>query len=177
MSTAREGFRTYFKKMIKAWDSQFGSRPKIPFDDELDRELLLNDPGVDGLAEWLPREVINPSLPNQIGDVKLSDFVIEYLDAYHFLAAGGRFGEFAIQLSPITSAFLNGELPMRLAAYRGIHGGSLLNVPIGVETKTGKMVVLANSADSAVVSIEDDETFELTRVASSPYDLLVQLEP
>src|SRR5688500_4478774 len=99
-----EGFQIFFEKLLTAWQRRFNSRPRIPFEEDLDASVLLGPPNADGLIEWLPIRILqSPSLNNVTSAANgfLSPSVVEYLSAYWFLSAGGKFFDHRIELNPI----------------------------------------------------------------------------
>ena len=180
MNDTKQGFKQYFDKLIQAWQDRFGSRPKLPFEDDLEPSLVVSEPDEEELIEWLPKEVpdsagsadIEPALRSL-----LSFEVAQYFSSYWFLGAGGKLGNLKVELTPLTPSYIRDALPDELAGYSAMHGDALSHVPIGFEASSGNVIVLGNSDSDAGVYVEDVDTQEKLQIAESPYDLLARLEP
>jgi hypothetical protein len=177
MTEIRVAFERYFEKLVGAWQSQFGTKPRIPFELDMDQELLLGEPGNDNLIEWLPVKVQAEDGRLKLKNPDVSIAVTEYFDSYRFLSAGGHIDDLGIQLFPVTESSLKNELPTLIESYRNVHFGDLRFVPIGVEVQTGDLVLMENSEEGSRVFLGNEQTATIQQIAGSIVELLARLSP
>lgn len=94
-SDVKAAFKIYFSKLDLLYSSSFGTRPTVPYTENLEKSLLIGDPDEDGEIQWSPKEQATKTdwsnCERQLG-FALCQELKDYYNTFYFIAVSGTFG-------------------------------------------------------------------------------------
>ena len=83
----------YFRRQEEAHINSYGHKPRMPFDERVDKTLYVSTPNKDGWAEWkpIPAEMVDwNSVESELG-FKVHNELKKYYTTYKFLELSGSY--------------------------------------------------------------------------------------
>lgn len=166
----------YFRILLEVWQAKHGGLPVTPYDEEVESFIYGGEPDEEGWVSWRPVEKQDEDdmadVERELG-VALHPSVKEYFNCFWFCSLGGRAHGHAVQLEPVQPGVGLEDFVRNLRGYKGAHGGRLDNIPVGVETGQGMLVVVDN--ETGEVKLEDYESSSFELLAADLGSLITEM--
>ena len=100
----KEVFDKYFEKLNEVYDTEFKTKPSVPFMEDIDSKLIVSQPDEEDYVEWQPvefkKELDWKVLEDEIG-FELSNELKEYYSTYLFCDLKGYIDKMYFNFYPI----------------------------------------------------------------------------
>jgi hypothetical protein len=173
----KEQMKNYFEQLINVWKGFNNSLPKVPWNVDAKPLIYEGEIDEDEYICWKPVEKdIVHDLKNIESDVQttLHESLKKYFNSYWFAELAGFYKSYNIILEPVIPGIELQSFWIQLKGYKEAHGGSLVNIPIGIEGRNSLLIVVDNI--NGKVKIEDYETGKFEEIADSLENLISDLK-
>ena len=100
----KQAFDKYFEKLNKVYLETFGTKPLVPYSEDLNKDLIVSEPDEEGYVEWQPRlqkeEVDWNRIENEIG-FKINAELKNYYSIYSFSMIDGIWNNISLYFDAI----------------------------------------------------------------------------
>lgn len=173
----KKSLKHYFKELLELWEKDYGTSPKVSWDEETDPMLYLSSPDEEEYVYWMPIEKTNLEDFLKIESVlglKIHDSIKEYFNSYWFLNLQGFYDQRLVNLEPVEPGKHVLEFFQAMKHYEENRGGKLRYIQMGFISPEDIAITVDN--DTGQIFIEDFETGEKEWLANSLVELIDNLK-
>jgi hypothetical protein len=173
----KKSLENFFNELLDFWNKEYGTYPKVPWDEEVDPILYLSSPDEEEYVYWKPikkDDLEDFSEIEKVLGLKIHDSIKEYFNSYWFINLKFFYVSRLVNLEPVEPGKRVLEFFRALKQYEENNGRELKYIQMGFISPDDLAIHVDN--DTGQIFIEDYETEENELLADSLVELISNLK-